>query len=279
MKSLSLSSTNWTAKSVIFLAMQMTCSPSSVVTAKEVAKKSDKPDMLVLIGGGVESRPKFPGSASNSLGFAPEVKVWREGEAFPIETPDESNGFAIVGKRGKTSIGPTIAFAKGRKGRDVGPGFNDIGFGMEIGGYAESYIVPALRFRAELRQAIGAHKSLTGDVAADFVIQGKDEKIVATIGPRIRWANSKYHQAFFGVSPATSLASGLMPYQPSGGIYAYGLSSGAHLRIDQAWGVYGYLGYDRLTGDAAASPIISGLGKPDQVTAGLVLTRRFRIKR
>ncbi len=147
-----------------------------IASAKEVAKKTDKPDMLVLIGGGVESYPKFPGSTANSLRFAPEVKVWREGEAFPIETPDESKGFAIVGKSGKTSFGPAFAFAKGRKGRDVAPGFDDIGFGMEIGGYAESYLVPALRVRAELRQGIGAHKSLTGDVAADFVIRGKGER-------------------------------------------------------------------------------------------------------
>ncbi len=110
-------------------------------------------------------------------------------------------------------------------------------------------------------------------------IRGKGERIVATIGPRIRWANRKYHQAFFGVSPATSLASGIMPYQASGGIYAYGLAAGTHLRLDQAWGIYGYVGYDRLTGDAAASPIVNGLGDRNQVTAGLALTRRFRIKR
>ncbi len=270
-------------RSAIAGALFLCVWPSSYASAQsdngKVAEASDKPDMFILVGGGIESRPKFPGAASNSFGFKPEIEIWREGEAFPVETPDEGKGFALIGTRGQTSFGPVFGFPQRRKGSDVAAGFSDVGFGLEVGGFVESYVTPAIRLRAELKQAIGAHNSLTGDIAADFVLRGKDENIVATIGPRVRWGSAKYTRTFFGVSAAESLASGLQAYQPSGGIYAFGVVGGAHVRLDKNWGLYAYAGYDRLTGDAASSPIVTNLGDRNQATAGLLLTRRFRIKR
>jgi outer membrane protein len=120
---------------------------------------------------------------------------------------------------------------------------------------------------------------LTGDFAADLVIRGGPkedgggESAVATVGPRLRWGSSKYTRAYFGVpTPAPIFTS----YEPDGGIYAVGAVAGLRLPLGRTFGLYGYLGYDRLTGDAADSPIVQA-GSRDQYSAGLALTYRFTI--
>lgn len=46
--------------------------------------------------------------------------------------------------------------------------------------------------------------------------------------------------------------------------------------VSGIFGLYGYAGYDRLTGEAKDSPIVAA-GKKDQFSAGLALTYRFRL--
>lgn len=252
---------------------------ASLVPLPAAAQDNDKPDLNILVGGGVQTKPSFPGASTNTIGFVPVVEVWREGEQFPVETPDESFGFALIGERGKTSFGPAIAFAPSRKRDEPLPGIRKIGFGVEVGGFAETYLTPNIRARAELRRALGASNALTGDAAVDFVYRGKNDAVVATVGPRVRWGSKKYNGSYFGVSAPESLVSGLPEYQPKSGLYAYGASAGTHVRLSRQWGLYGFAGYDRITGPAAKSPIVAQYGSKDNWTAGIAITYRFTIAR
>jgi outer membrane protein len=257
---------------------------SSAAQAQEPAppppeEAADKPDRLVMIGFGPRLAPSYPGSTRSELGIAPAIEVWREDEVFPAESPDETKGFKLVGIRNTVSAGLAIGIAPQRKAEATTLGLREVGFGIEAGGFAESYLLPQLRLRGELRHAIGGHNALSGDLALDLVLRGKNDRAVVTLGPRLRLSSAKYNRRFFGIEPGEVAASGLPAYRPGGGVRAYGVTAGGHYPLDERWGLYGFAGYDRLVGDAANSPLVRQRGSRDQASFGLALTYVFRIKR
>jgi outer membrane protein len=152
------------------------------------------------------------------------------------------------------------------------PGLAEVEFGVEVGAFAEIWPVKPLRLRAELRQGIGAHSALTGDLAADLVWRRGNEGAIFTAGPRLRWGSAKYNRAYFGVTePGTAT---LAPFDPGPGVYAIGVIAGLRLPLGRTWGVYSFVGYDRLTGRAADSPVVAA-GNPNQFSCGMALTYRF----
>ena len=228
----------------------------------------------VMIGVGIQAKPRYPGADSDRIAFLPLVDVWRNGEPMTVESPDEAIGFALAGNRsGRFAAGPAIGFAPTRAANDL-PGLPKVGFGVEAGGFVEVWPLAPLRLRGELRQGIGAHKALTGDLAADLVWRRGNEGPMLTVGPRLRWGSGKYNRVYFGVaSPGTAA---LAPYEPGSGIYAVGAVAGLRLPLGRVFGLYGYAGYDRLTRRAANSPIVTA-GSPDQLSGGVALTYRFGI--
>lgn len=249
--------------------------PTNVVTGLLEGKS----DYNIMIGMGPRTKAAFPGADHNKILPLPIVNVWRDSERFPVSTPDESFGLALIGKRGRASFGPTLSFATQRKGKDAIEGLSDVGFGVEVGGFVETFVAPMLRVRGEMRQSIGGHKGLTADLSVDGVVRSANDKLTVTIGPRMRWANGKYNRAFFGVDTEDATATGLSYYRPKSGVYAYGVMTGAYYQFNDQWGAFGFAAYDRLTGDAAKSPIVTEIGSRNQFSAGIAATYKFKIKR
>lgn len=259
--------------SALLLGAAVTAMPA---TAQEQAD-SGKPGYNVLVGAGPRIAPAYPGSGTSEWSAFPSIEVWEAGTPFPVEAADEGIGPILVGERLGTGIGVTVAIAPTRSRDDV-PGLDKVGFGVEAGGFAQTFLGQSLRLRAELRQAIGSHKGLVGDLMADAVIRAGGDRFVLTAGPRVRWGNGRFHRGLFGVDSADSLASGLPTYRPGGGIYAYGGQANAHLFFGERLGLNPYVRYDRLVGDAANSPIVRN-GSRYQLEAGAALTYRFRVRR
>jgi outer membrane protein len=240
---------------------------------------ADKPDRLVMVGIGPRASPSYPGSTRARFGPAPVINVWREDEMFPLETPDEGKSIKLAGSRNKASAGLAVAFAP-RRGREAATqGLRKVGFGMEAGVFAEDYVLPRLRLRGEARHGIGAHNALSGDLALDYVLRGENERALVTLGPRARFASGKYNRRFFGIDAAEAAASGLPQFRAKGGLNALGVMAGAYYPLGERWGLAGSAGYDRLLGQAAASPLTRQRGSRNQLSAGLALTYVFRVER
>ena len=238
------------------------------------ASAQTAPGRQIMIGAGAQLKPAFPGADQTKVSFLPDVTVWRTGEPIPVESPDEGKGFAIAKTRGGTAVGPALTFAPRRAATAI-PGLPAIGFGVELGMFAETYLAGPIRLRAELRHGIGAHKALTADLAADLVLRRGTEGLLATIGPRVRWGSARYNRTYFGVT-APGPGPMLPAYQPGSGIYAVGAVAGIHLPVGPRLGLFSYAGYDRLSDAAARSPIVK-TGSADQFSAGVALTYRFSI--
>jgi MipA family protein len=237
------------------------------------------PTRTVLIGGVIDWKPNFPGSSQRDAGFFPLIAVWNSGGRMPVETPDESFGINFIGDDENVSAGLVLTTNPRRRSRDVGLDVRRVGFGVEAGGFAQAWVGDSLRLRAELRQGIGGHSALTGDLAADLVIRTPDDGVLFTAGPRVRWGSGGYHRRYFGVTAEEALANGIAAYRPGSGIYAYGMVSSAHVYVTRSLGLYAYGGYERLSGDAARSPIISAVGDRDQISFGAGLSYRFQVNR
>ena len=142
-----------------------------------------------------------------------------------------------------------------------------------------SYLAERLfRLRAELLKGIGGHEGLVGTIGADKIWRDGD-RYVFSIGPRVLFSDARYQRAYFGVTPAASLASGLPAYRPGGGVHAVALASGLSYQLNNRWGLFGYARYERLVGDAAKSPIVRELGSRNQLSGGIGLNYTFTIRR
>ncbi|UZK68338.1 MipA/OmpV family protein [Sphingomonas sp. S1-29] len=217
--------------------------------------------------------PSYPGSDSYDVRPFLDVSRTRGDIPFAFEAPDESGGLPLLTK-GRFQIGPAFGFEGRRRGREVGGALPDVGFTVELGGFAQYAVTDAVRVRVEARQGIGGHKGLIANISGDYVMRDADRWLFS-IGPRLTLSNSRYNRAFFGVAPADAAASGLPAYTADGGLQAVGATAGLLRQLTPSWGVYGYTKYDRLVGDPGGSPLVREFGSRNQLSGGLALTYTF----
>ena len=240
------------------------------------AQDGESRGWLVTIGTGPQISPKYPGADSYGLNPMPILGLRRPGEQLPVASPDQSFGFGLLSRDSVINIGPAVQFIGKRDPADVGAPVDEVDISVELGGFVSLNVAPWLRLRVEGRKAVSGHDGWNGDVAADFVLRPNDRTVI-TFGPRARIADDRYHQAYYGVTPAVALATGLTPYSPGGGVHAIGVNAGLTHEFSPSWGMYAYAGYDRLVGDAADSPIVRAFGSRDQFSGGIGLSYTFQV--
>lgn len=90
-----------------------------------------------------------------------------------------------------------------------------------------------------------------------------------TLGTGVTWADDEYMGNVFGISAAQSATSrrGFGAFDASSGIKDVGVSAKLTHRWDESIGILGQVGYSRLLGDAADSPIVDQDGDAGQFSA------------
>lgn len=239
-----------------------------------LAEDDDK-GWTVRVGLGGQITPEYPGSDDMRISPYPVISVRRTGDPIAFGAPGDSPGITLI-KTGGLQIGPIANLAPKRKAKDVGIPIEKVKTTFEAGAFIQFYLSKAIRVRAEGRRGIGGHKGWIGSTGTDFIIRDKD-RYIFSIGPRVRFSSQRYQRAYFGITPATAVASGLPVYDPDGGIHAIGVNAGALYQFNYHWGMTGYARYDRLVHDAADSPLVRTLGSRNQFSAGVALTYTFDI--
>jgi outer membrane protein len=248
----------------------------ATLAAAPVSAQEGGGGRTVTIGLGAQSFAKYPGSDSYSVYPMPIFGLRREGAPMPFQAQDDGIGFGFLGQDSMFNLGPSVGLRSKREQDDVGAAVGDVGFTVEAGGFIELYPVRSVRLRGELRQGLGGHRGLVGDLAADFIIRDQDSYILS-FGPRARWGDSDFTRAYFGVSPTAAAASGLPAFAPSSGFYAVGAMAGLTYKLGRNWGMRSYVAYDRLMRDASDSPIVRSFGSRDQFSGGAGLFLEFNV--
>ena len=78
--------------------------------------------------------------------------------------------------------------------------------------------------------------------------------------------------------PAQSAASGLPLFDAKGGVRSVGAGTQARYFWTPQFATHAFVEYERLTGDAASSPLVEQRGTPNQLTFGVGATHSFDIK-
>ena len=157
---------------------------------------------------------------------------------------------------------------------------------FEVGGFAGITLhgltnpYDALSLRVDAVKDVGkAHRSTVVTPTLDFGTP-LSRKFYVGLSASADFVGNGYADYYFSVTPADALASGLRPYNASGGMkdWKLGLLANQSISGDLTHGLslFGTGSYSRLVGDFKRSPIVADRGSPTQWLAALGVAYTWR---
>jgi len=269
----------------------------SVMWTPEIIHAEDgpppKPDWDFQVGGGTIYTPAFVGSKTYQLLLVPELRIAYKDKFFASE--EEGVGYNLLNRDGWRA-GPLLRYEFGRNEngsnpfRIAGPksdalqGLGSVSDTIELGGFTE-YTWKDWSARIELLQGVNGDKGFLSnlsinystDISHHFYKEGPP--LIVSIGPVATLVDGTYNQAYFSVNSTQSANSGLPEYNAGGGLLSYGIAAIAIIPIAEKITCTIVGGYDRLSGDAADSPLVTQRGSPNQATISIYFTYEFGFNR
>jgi outer membrane protein len=242
------------------------------------AQNASKGDWEVRLGAGALYQPEYEGSDEYGVDPVPLLMVKYRDLVFLRGPTLGANAFTWQGPResDKLQIGPLVRYQFGRDDGDSDDlrGMGDVDGGIEVGGFINYSIGPWSTGLTVFQDVSGSHDGFTAKLAAGHR---------HSFSPKLRlrselyttWADESYTETFFGVTAVQAARSGMRRYQPESGIKDIGLTLDLDYSLTENWGLTGRLGYKRMLGDAADSPLVEDRGSANQLTTGLFLSYRF----
>ncbi len=255
----------------IVLTLSSGCALSTNVHADELT-----------IGMGVGWLPEFEGSNDYRMIPLPNFSYENDWiEVKPRQLGVETDLFPGE----KFDLGPIVRYGSGRNDRrkvddPVVSQLDKVDDAMEFG-FSFSGGVPVdiigiddpgiIATRIEVIHGLNSgHGGTTVEGAFRFV-RPLSNKFTLVSSVSLTWASSDYQQAFFSISPAESLRSGLPEFQANAGLKDIGFAIAGRYKFNQRWRTSVLLRLKRLVGTAADSPVVSIRGNPNQPFMGINL--------
>lgn len=218
-------------------------------------------------GAGVIYSPAYTGSDHYQLSVVPDIGVKYEDKFFA--SVRDGVGYNAI-NTGNLRAGPIARYDFGRdddgkKGFRVSGdkadrinGMGDVDGAPELGGFVAYDMTESLTAKGEVRQAIGGHEGVVGDLGIDYHTQvgGFDRPVYFNAGPRMKLASEDYMDEYFGVNAGQSARTGLGAYDPDGGIVSYGVGASVTVPLTERIRATTFAGYDRLGDEAGDSSIV-----------------------
>ncbi len=230
-------------------------------------------DWIVTIGGSIATAPNYAGSSRYGPTFMPSFGLRKADEPNPFSAPDDNFGITLL-EFGGIELGPLAAIRGSRSGSAV-PGLPGYSWSLETGMFAEFWPIDGLiRTRVEALYGLRSNDGLTVNLAADAVT--KTGPFTWALGPRLTILDNTVMQTEFGVAPTSTLVNPLLtPFNAHGGVKSAGAAGSVSYDWSKDWTVSMFANYDRLVGDAAASPVTRQFGTANQFTVGMGLEYSF----
>jgi outer membrane scaffolding protein for murein synthesis (MipA/OmpV family) len=273
----------------LILAITLTLMPSMVFAENNQTQKQLQPDWQWEAGFGAIYKPAFFGSKDYQLSAIPNLGVKYKDKFF--SSIFDGIGYNVINSNG-WKVGPIAKYDFGREedgesslaisGKDTTAlrGLGDVDGTFEVGGFAE-YTWNKWSAKVEVRQGVGGHEGLIGDLSANYMVDihpvfyTEGRSIFLSIGPHATIVSSDYNEAYYGVNSVQSARSGLSMYKADGGLLSYGLKATVMVPVNDSISTMFFVGYERVAGDAADSPLVQERGSENQAMAGLFVTFAF----
>ena len=263
----------------------MPIAPPASVPAPSATYVPATPDWIVTLGAEARLGPAWPGAPEGKFALTglPLLSIRDAGTAPAYFGPRDSFGFSVL-NLGGLKIGPAVRLVWERTASQYTElnGLGNVDFAVQAGAFAEFWPIPWLRLRAELRQGFGGETGVTGDAFLDAVVPVGQFRLSG--GPRVTAQSAAAVSPYFSINAAQSAASTIaglpmLPvYNAGGGLYSYGAGSQLEYFWNPQWAAHAFIEYERLTGSAADSPLVTQRGSPNQLTFGLGATYSFNMR-
>jgi outer membrane protein len=232
----------------------------------------------VMVGAEGAYAPDFEGAKRSMFSPVPIFSVRRAGSADQFRSPRDSASIALI-DFGNLRAGAAGKFVAARKQYNYSElnGLGDVKAGVELGGFVEYFPVDWFRTRVELRQGVVGHNGTVADFSADVIVP-VIQRFTISAGPRFTWESTQATSPYFGIDAVQAMATGLPVFNAKGGAHSVGAGAQVSYRINPQWEVHSYVEYERLLGDAAASPLVTFRGSPNQTTVGMGASYSFDVK-
>ena len=233
------------------------------------------PQVSVELGAAALALPRYPGADSTRLLAFPDISVTL-GDVFFASFA--SGIGARVHDRDGLALGVLARPDFGRRASDSQTylhGLGKVDASAELGGFADLHLAGPLSLRSEVRKAIGGHDGVVADLALTWA-RPLGPRLFLALSSGLRLTDARYMRAYYGVTPAAALVSGLAVDQPGAGLERVGLRATLVRRLGPRLGLQVAASFDRLVGDAARSPIVRmPAGSPSQPGALVSLRYHF----
>lgn len=257
------------------------CGAAFVFSALATVSPStaDDKNWNLTLGAGVRFVPSFMGSSELSLRPRPVFGISRGLTSRWHSAEDDAISPGLLfGDNWRVGLSGAILWQRRESSDRALRGLGNVPFGGEAGLFAEYYITPWLRARADLRRGFVAHDAFRGELKLDAFGQ-LAPNLQAGFGPRVTLATADFNREYFGVTAAQSVASGLPVFRPKGGVESVGMLAQATYSWSPRLRSTVYAEYRYLVGDAGGSPLVRMRGSRDQFGFGLSTSYTFELFR
>jgi outer membrane protein len=234
-------------------------------------------DWTITLGAEGRLLPTFPGSDNYMFRPVPLIDLRRAGTERKFTSSRDGASLGLV-DTGNFRFGPTAKVQFSRRERDDNAlrGLGNVDYAIEVGAFAEYWLMQWLRTRVDVRQGFLGHHGVVADFSADAVFP-VTRQLTLSAGPRLTAVTAKANDPYYSIDAAQSLASGLPIYSASGGLQSYGFGGLARYEWTPRWATHAFVEYSRLTDSAADSPLVTLRGNPNQFQFGLGAAYSFNV--
>lgn len=217
-----------------------------------------------VLGGEVFYRP----GAGGSVALGSRGLVWT-----PVQSLAGSASLGLSLDPGRVDHGDRkITPAGQRPGSDDLRGMGEVKMTALVSA-SGAYALGPVSFTGALRQAVSSHRGTLVEAGLALPWQlHRHAKL--TLTPGVTWADRRHTQAYFGVTPEQSAASGYAAFEAGAGVKSRQLVLDFDMALSRWWHVNAVLRTARLSGDAADSPITQ---RSRQTSGMLALRYQFQL--
>jgi MipA family protein len=218
-----------------------------------LAKKPKQGEWSVTLGAGLASVPRYQGADTSRTKLVPLASI-RYKDLFlgPFGL-----GWSAINRDG-FHAGPVLGYEGGRRERRDPElsGLGDIPSSV-TGGVFATYRFGPFETLATVREALThSGNGLNGLVRLEYRATIIPRQLDLGLGPHLEFANSRYEQTYFGVSPIQAAQSGYPVFTPGGGVKEVGFKASLTYFATGHLALRAFAEVKKFTGDAANSPIV-----------------------
>ncbi|WP_159832107.1 MipA/OmpV family protein [Novosphingobium sp. TCA1] len=229
------------------------CLAGSLVPGAAMAKDGEQtPHMAdhVTIGAGATVLPTFEGSDSTRVLPLPVIDI-RQG----IFVANTYSGIGVsVPVTDEINMGAGAVFVLGYRQKDVPTGIERI---KNAAGIRANATIRKWGFVSTVgvTKVLGGTKGTVADAVISYPVR-LDDHLTIVPGLGTTWADSKYNDRYFGISPEEAAASGLSRFSPGSGFKDVTFNLVANYRLSPRWNLSVGGSAIRVVGDVSDSPLV-----------------------